>query len=163
MLLPAVRKSNRAKANKRITFLEADTQQLPFPDDQFQIVSVAFGLRNVTDMNRGLAEMVRVAKPGGRVVILEFSRPRGFIGFMYKFYFKQILPRVGQLFSKSPDKAYEYLPASVLAFPDGDALVEIMRRHGLCEVKYFPMTFGIATLYVGRKAGPGGSGVVADV
>jgi demethylmenaquinone methyltransferase/2-methoxy-6-polyprenyl-1,4-benzoquinol methylase len=154
MLLPAVRKSKRAQSTQRITFLEADTQQLPFPDDQFQIVSVAFGLRNVTDMNRGLAEMVRVAKPGGRVAILEFSRPHGFIGFMYKFYFKQILPRVGQLFSKSPDKAYEYLPASVLAFPDGEELAKVMRKHGLRDVQYFPMTFGIATLYVGVKDTP---------
>jgi demethylmenaquinone methyltransferase/2-methoxy-6-polyprenyl-1,4-benzoquinol methylase len=151
MLLPAVRKSARAKAEGRISFLEADTQQLPFEDDQFQIVSVAFGLRNVTDMNRGLAEMVRVAKPGGRVAILEFSRPTGFIGFMYKFYFRRILPTVGQWFSSSPDKAYEYLPASVLSFPDGEALAVVMREHGLEDVRYHAFTFGIATLYIGRK------------
>ncbi|MFQ3591757.1 MAG: bifunctional demethylmenaquinone methyltransferase/2-methoxy-6-polyprenyl-1,4-benzoquinol methylase UbiE [Gemmataceae bacterium] len=154
MLLPAVRKAARVKAQGRISFLEADTQQLPFPDNQFQIVSVAFGLRNVTDMNRGLAEMVRVAKPGGRIAILEFSRPRGFIGFMYTFYFRRILPFVGQTFTRSPDRAYEYLPASVLSFPDGEALAQVMRQHGLDEVRYYPFTFGIATLYVGRKKTP---------
>ncbi|MGL4550316.1 MAG: bifunctional demethylmenaquinone methyltransferase/2-methoxy-6-polyprenyl-1,4-benzoquinol methylase UbiE [Gemmataceae bacterium] len=152
MLLPARQKSVRARAAQRMTFLEADTQQLPFPDSTFQIVSVAFGLRNVTDTDRGLAEMTRVAKPGGRVAILEFSRPRGVIGWFYTSYFKHVLPRVGQFVSGSEDKAYEYLPASVLAFPDGEALAEMMRGHGLKDVRYWPMTFGIATLYVGTKA-----------
>jgi demethylmenaquinone methyltransferase/2-methoxy-6-polyprenyl-1,4-benzoquinol methylase len=153
MLLPARRKCVRAKATERMTFLEADTQQLPFPDSSFQIVSVAFGLRNVTNTDRGLAEMIRVARPGGRVAILEFSRPRGVIGWLYTAYFKHILPRVGQLVSRSKDKAYEYLPASVLAFPDGEDMANLLRRHGLTDVRYWPMTFGIATLYVGTKPG----------
>ncbi len=146
----------RGKATKHpvwpVTFLEADTQKLPFERDHFQLVTVAFGLRNVTDTDRGLAEMVRVARPGGRVAILEFSRPRDPIfGRLYRWYFTLLLPRIGQSVSKSPDSAYRYLPASVMAFPDGDALADRMRSAGLTEVRYFPFTQGIATLYVGVK------------
>lgn len=151
MLVPARRKAARGRASDRITFLEADTQQLPLPSDTFQIVSVAFGLRNVTDTNRGLAEMVRVAKPGGRVAILEFSRPKGVIGSLYRFYFRHVLPKVGQLVSRSKDRAYDYLPASVMEFPDGESLAALMRGHGLTDVWFHPMTIGIATLYVGTK------------
>src|SRR5262245_1428984 len=93
MLLPARAKTRGARASERITYLEADTQQLPFLDDTFQLVTVAFGLRNVTDTDRGLAEMVRVARPGGKVAILEFSRPRGWLfGRAYRFYFRWVLP-----------------------------------------------------------------------
>lgn len=151
MLMPAQQKSVRAKAADRVTFLEADTQRLPFPDETFQLVTVAFGLRNVTNTDRGIDEMMRVTKPGGRVAILEFSCPRGPIGWLYKAYFKYLLPRIGQLVSGSKDRAYEYLPASVLAFPDGEKMADLLRQHGLTTVRYFPMTFGIATLYVGTK------------
>jgi demethylmenaquinone methyltransferase/2-methoxy-6-polyprenyl-1,4-benzoquinol methylase len=152
MLLPARAKTRGARASERITYLEADTQQLPFPDDTFQLVTVAFGLRNVTDTDRGLAEMVRVARPGGKVAILEFSRPRGWLfGGAYRFYFRWVLPAVGQAISRSKDSAYSYLPASVLEFPDGEALAERLRGHGLEGVKFWPMTFGIATLYAGKK------------
>src|SRR5262249_8252409 len=137
-----------------IEFLEADTQRLPFAGDQFQLTVVAFGLRNVTDTDRGLAEMVRVTQPGGRVAILEFSRPRHwFFGRMYQAYFRYVLPFVGQFISRSKDNAYRYLPASVREFPDGEALAERLRSHGLTDVRWHPLTFGIATLYVGRKAG----------
>jgi len=151
MLVPARKKADRAKAGDRIKFLEADTQRLPFPADTFQLTTVAFGLRNVTDTDKGLAEMMRVTRPGGRVAILEFSRPRGiFLGGMYRLYFKNVLPLIGRMFSKDRE-AYSYLPASVMAFPDGEVLAERMRQHGLTEVKFHPMTFGIATLYIGRK------------
>jgi demethylmenaquinone methyltransferase / 2-methoxy-6-polyprenyl-1,4-benzoquinol methylase len=152
MLLPAVEKARRRGAGGRVRFIEADTQQLPFPDGVFQLVTVAFGLRNVTDTDRGIAEMVRVARPGGRVAILEFSRPRHWLfGPLYRFYFRRILPLVGQLVSRSRDNAYGYLPASVMEFPDGEALAAKLRGHGLTDVKWFPLTFGIATLYVGTK------------
>jgi demethylmenaquinone methyltransferase/2-methoxy-6-polyprenyl-1,4-benzoquinol methylase len=135
-----------------IRFLEADAQRLPFPDDHFQIATVAFGLRNVTDTDRGLAEMVRVTRPGGQVAILEFSRPRSWLfGRLYDFYFRRVLPLVGQMISRSKDNAYRYLPASVQSFPDGDALADRLRSHGLTDVRWHPLTFGIATLYVGRK------------
>jgi demethylmenaquinone methyltransferase/2-methoxy-6-polyprenyl-1,4-benzoquinol methylase len=152
MLVRAEAKAQRKKAGERIRFLEADAQHLPFPSDSFQIATVAFGLRNVTDTDKGIAEMVRVTQPGGRVAILEFSQPRGWLmGPMYRFYFRHVLPRIGQMISRSKDNAYRYLPESVMQFPDGEALAERLRRHGLIDVAWHPFTFGIATLYVGTK------------
>ena len=135
-----------------LEFQEADTQALPFEDDQYQIVSVAFGLRNVTNTERGLREMVRVCQPGGRVAVLEFSMPTNPVfGLMYRNYFRFVLPRIGQLFAKNKQSAYEYLPASVSEFPYGKALADKMEACGLTHVKWTPLTFGIATLYVGQK------------
>jgi demethylmenaquinone methyltransferase/2-methoxy-6-polyprenyl-1,4-benzoquinol methylase len=152
MLIRAVKKSQRRSAG-RVRFLEADAQQLPFPNDQFSISTVAFGLRNVTDTDRGIAEMTRVTRPGGKVAILEFSKPRHWLfGRLYRFYFRRILPFIGQFVSRSRDNAYTYLPASVLEFPDGEALAASLRRHGLKDVNWHRFTFGIATLYVGTKA-----------
>jgi demethylmenaquinone methyltransferase/2-methoxy-6-polyprenyl-1,4-benzoquinol methylase len=152
MLLPAKDKARRHRACQRIRFLEADTQRLPFPDNTFELTTVAFGLRNVTDTDRGLAEMMRVTRPGGRVAILEFSQPRHWLfGRLYRAYFRWVLPAVGQLISRSREQAYSYLPASVLEFPDGEALARKLREHGLTEVRWYPLTFGIATLYVGTK------------
>jgi demethylmenaquinone methyltransferase/2-methoxy-6-polyprenyl-1,4-benzoquinol methylase len=151
MLVRAEAKARR-KNIEQIRFLEADAQHLPFADDMFQITTVAFGLRNVTDTDKGIAEMVRVTQPGGRVAILEFSQPRGFLmGPIYRFYFRHILPRLGQMISRSKDNAYRYLPESVMQFPDGEALAERLRGHGLMDVQWHAMTFGIATLYVGTK------------
>ena len=152
MLVRAVGKTRRRRALSRIRYVEADAQRLPFADDQFQISTVAFGLRNVTDPERGLAEMVRVTQPGGRVAILEFSRPRHWLfGRLYRFYFRRLLPLVGGLVSRDRDDAYRYLPESVMEFPDGEALAERLRGHGLRDVNWHPFTFGIATLYVGVK------------
>jgi demethylmenaquinone methyltransferase / 2-methoxy-6-polyprenyl-1,4-benzoquinol methylase len=154
MLVRADAKARRKKASERIRFLEADAQHLPFPSDMFQIATVAFGLRNVTDTDKGIAEMVRVTQPGGKVAILEFSQPRGLLmGPMYRFYFRNILPRLGQMISRSKDNAYRYLPESVMQFPDGEALANRLRGHGLVNVSWHPFTFGIATLYVGTKQG----------
>ena len=145
-------KSSNAKSESPLHFLQADAQLLPFADNLFQIVSVAFGLRNVADTDRGLSEMTRVCKPGGSVVVLEFSKPRvKVLDKLYLWYFRSVLPRVGQWFSKSPDAAYKYLPESVLSFPDYEALCERMKAQGLVNVKYFPLTFGVATIYVGHK------------
>lgn len=154
MLAIGRKKGSDAGAGERVTFVEADTQRLPFPDDHFQIVSVAFGLRNVTDTDRGLREMTRVCRPGGRVAVLEFSQPR-FRPFraVYEWYFSRVLPKIGQWLSGSPQQAYTYLPASVGEFPCGAALAEKMQSAGLADVTYKPLTFGIATLYVGRKPG----------
>ncbi|MGL6095720.1 MAG: bifunctional demethylmenaquinone methyltransferase/2-methoxy-6-polyprenyl-1,4-benzoquinol methylase UbiE [Fimbriiglobus sp.] len=155
MLAVARKKAVARGAADRVHFVEADAQNLPFPTGHFQLVTVAFGLRNVADTDRGLAEMVRVTKPGGRIAVLEFSRPRGVIGWFYRAYFQRLLPFVGQLISRSPDSAYNYLPASVMAFPDGDALADRMRAAGLSDVRFTPFTFGIATLYIGAKPAAG--------
>ncbi|MBX9623181.1 MAG: bifunctional demethylmenaquinone methyltransferase/2-methoxy-6-polyprenyl-1,4-benzoquinol methylase UbiE [Gemmataceae bacterium] len=152
MLELAGKKAAKAGAGDRIRFVEADAQSLPFADDTFQLVAVAFGLRNVTDPDRGLAEMVRVAKPGGRVAVLEFSRPRNrLFARVYTAYFRHVLPRIGQLLTGSRENAYRYLPESVLRFPDYDALAAKLRAAGLIDVTYRPFTFGVATLYVGVK------------
>ena len=135
-----------------LTFREADTQQLPFDDNQFQIVSVAFGLRNVTNTERGLGEMIRVCQPGGRVAVLEFSMPKNpLFNYIYRTYFKYVLPRIGQLLATNKQSAYDYLPASVSEFPYGQALADKMTACGLTNVTWTPLTLGIATLYVGRK------------
>lgn len=152
MLDLARAKANRRGLGGRIRFVEADAQHLPFPSDSFQIATVAFGLRNVTDTDKGIAEMVRVTRPGGKVAILEFSQPRGrVLGRLYHFYFRRVLPLIGQTISRSKDNAYRYLPESVMEFPAGEALAGRMESHGLVEVAWHPMTFGVATLYVGRK------------
>jgi demethylmenaquinone methyltransferase/2-methoxy-6-polyprenyl-1,4-benzoquinol methylase len=145
-------KQARARIGTELTFAEADAQNLPFDDNRFAIVSVAFGLRNVADSGRGLAEMARVCRPEGQVAVLEFSTPRWQpLRGIYLLYFRHVLPRIGQWFARNQSDAYEYLPATVAQFPDGEALAERMRAVGLKNIKYWPLTFGIATLYVGRK------------
>src|SRR3954454_20513595 len=152
MLEIARRKQTKADIGAELTFIEADTENLPFDDNRFAIVSVAFGLRNVADTDRGLAEMARVCRPGGQVAILEFSTPRWQpLRGLYLFYFRHVLPRVGQFFARNSSDAYEYLPATVAQFPDGEQLAERMRAVGLKNIKYWPLTFGIATLYIGKK------------
>ena len=137
---------------QRVRFLEADSQYLPFADGAFQCVTVAFGLRNVTDTNRGLREMTRVCRPGGQVLVLEFSRPKMWgLRQSYQFYFKHILPAIGQWFASNDKSAYKYLPESVGQFPDGQELADLMTEAGLCDVRFTPLTFGVATIYEGRK------------
>jgi demethylmenaquinone methyltransferase/2-methoxy-6-polyprenyl-1,4-benzoquinol methylase len=148
-------KQQRYGIGDALSFVEADAQRLPFEDSRFAIVSVAFGLRNVADTNRGLGEMARVCRSGGQVAVLEFSSPRWQpLQGIYLFYFRHILPRVGQFLARNQSSAYEYLPATVAQFPDGEELAERMRSVGLKNVKYWPLTGGIATLYVGKKGRP---------
>lgn len=157
MLVIAEEKAAKAQAAARaagvtLGFVQADAQELPFADEQFQIVSVAFGLRNVTDTSRGLREMIRVCQPGGRVVVLEFSLPGNrLLRAFYTWYFRNILPRIGQLLSRNSHQAYSYLPESVSEFPYGERLATLMKECGLKTVQFTPLTFGIATLYIGEK------------
>ncbi len=152
MLAIGREKARKAGAESRITFLEADAQSLPLPADAFQIVCVAFGLRNVADTDRGLAEMARVCAPGGRLAILEFSMPtRQPFKSIYGWYFRHVLPRIGGLFARNSGGAYEYLPTSVGEFPQGETLAERMRAAGLTDLRRYPLTLGVATLYVGTK------------
>jgi demethylmenaquinone methyltransferase/2-methoxy-6-polyprenyl-1,4-benzoquinol methylase len=115
-------------------------------------VTVAFGLRNVADTSLGIDEMVRAARPGGSVAILEFSRPRGrLLGPIWTTFFKKVLPKVGQTLAPNEHDAYDYLPNSVMQFPDGQAMLDLMASRGLRDVRQYPLTFGIASLYVGTK------------
>ena len=133
-------------------FLVADTLILPFLDNTFDVVSVGFGIRNVSDLEMGIREMTRVAAPGGRVVILEFTQPiNPLFRSLYYFYFTKILPFVGNLISRSKDDAYGYLPRSVMKFPDCDALKTVMEQCGLTEVHFYRKTFGIVAIHVGKK------------
>lgn len=152
MLAVGEEKKRRSGIDHRLTFVEADALELPFPDDHFQIVSVAFGLRNIADTDRGLREMTRVCQVGGRVAVLEFSLPRWQpFKLIYGWYFHHVLPRVGQWLARNSQQAYEYLPASVSQFPSGEQLCQQMRDAGLREATFVPLTFGVATLYVGVK------------
>lgn len=151
MLVIGNGKARQARA-ERVTFVEADAQRLPFPDHSFQIVSVAFGLRNVADTDRGLGEMLRVCRPGGRIAVLEFSMPRWQpFRFFYQGYFRHVLPRIGQALARNRQDAYNYLPESVGEFPSGEELAARMRSAGARDVRYYPFTLGVATLYVGTK------------
>lgn len=150
------RKLDRSGTNGGVVLIEADTQRLPLPSNTFGVVSVAFGLRNVSDTVGGIDEMVRVARPRGRVAVLEFSRPRGpVLGRLYLAFFRQVLPRVGQTVAPNEHSAYHYLPSSVLGFPDGQAMLDLLTSRGLTETRMYPLTGGIATLYVGTKPEPG--------
>jgi demethylmenaquinone methyltransferase/2-methoxy-6-polyprenyl-1,4-benzoquinol methylase len=131
-------------------WIEADALRLPFPDQYFSLVTSAFGFRNLADYDAGLCEIARVLRPGGECGILDFSEPKGVVGHVYRFYFKQILPRVGTLLSgvRGP---YAYLPNSVERFPEPQEMIARMRRAGFREATWTPYTFGIAGLYRGKK------------
>lgn len=141
--------------NRNLSFfipIEADTLELPFRDGAFDIVSVGFGIRNVSHLRKGLSEMVRVTASGGRVVVLEFTQPvLPVVKQVYYFYFKKILPLIGNLISKNRDDAYGYLPSSVMEFPDCYQLQAIMEECGLVNVNYYLRTFGIVAVHVGSK------------
>ena len=152
MLTIAKTKADQAEAAHDVSFLEADTQSLPFPDASFQVVTVAFGLRNVCDTDRGLREMSRVCRTGGQVAVLEFSTPTTWpLRQIYLSYFRHVLPRIGQAVARNQQSAYNYLPESVGEFPQGEALAGRMAEAGLHDVQFYSFTFGIATLYVGTK------------
>lgn len=132
-------------------YIEADTLRLPFPDGSFDLVTAAFGFRNLANYEAGLREIWRALKPGGEVGILEFSEPRPApIRPLYRFYFRHILPRVGGAISGS-NAAYSYLPASVLKFPSPEELAALMTRCGYTEARFEVWTAGIVALHTGRR------------
>ena len=129
----------------------ADSENLPFVENNFDAVTVAFGVRNFENLEKGLAEIRRVLKPGGMLVVLEFSKPKSFpFRQVYNFYFKTILPKLGQVISKD-NAAYTYLPASVQSFPDGKAFELILNKVGFKETTCRPLTFGVSSIYTARK------------
>jgi demethylmenaquinone methyltransferase / 2-methoxy-6-polyprenyl-1,4-benzoquinol methylase len=131
-------------------WIEADALCLPFPGQHFSLVTSAFGFRNLADYDAGLREIARILRPGGECGILDFSEPNGVVGHLYRFYFKQVLPRVGSVLSgvRGP---YAYLPSSVERFPEPQEMLDRMRHAGFREVSWTPYTFGIAGLYRGTK------------
>jgi len=152
---PMLEIANR-KASERqraIPFIEGDALQLPFPDDSFDGVTIGFGLRNLASVEGGLSELFRVLKPGGMMVVLEFSKPivPGFRA-LFQFYFNRVLPLLGGVLSGSRS-AYEYLPDSVARFPDQEQLAALMRKLGFADVQYSNLTGGVAALHSGRKPG----------
>lgn len=152
MLVIGDEKVERKERGTGTSFLAADTLILPFLDDTFDVVSVGFGIRNVSDLEMGIREMARVAAPGGRVVILEFTQPvNPLFRSLYYFYFTKILPFVGNLISRSQDDAYGYLPRSVMKFPNCEALKAVMEQCGLTDVRFYRKTFGIVSIHVGQK------------
>jgi demethylmenaquinone methyltransferase / 2-methoxy-6-polyprenyl-1,4-benzoquinol methylase len=135
-----------------VTFGIGDSLALPLADNSVAIASVAFGIRNVADLDRGLREMIRVVRPGGKVLVLEFTRPPGvFFGPLYMFYFRRVLPLIGRVIAATAGDAYRYLPQSVQAFAGPDEMRGRMEALGLKNVKAVPLTFGTVHLYVGIK------------
>lgn len=143
-------KAVRAGLSGRLGFVLAPGESLPFADGAFDSATVAFGIRNVADRERSLREMCRVVRQGGRIVVLEFSRPRSALfGAAYRFYFRTVLPRLGGVFSRR--SAYTYLPESVQTFPDPEVFASMLRAAGCASVAWRPLTFGVVTLYVGER------------
>jgi len=151
MLQRAAAKASGVQNGSRPEWIEADALSLPFPGAHFDLVTSAFGFRNLADYDAGLREIVRVLRPGGECGILDFGEPKGAMGALYRIYFKQVLPRIGTLISgvRGP---YAYLPASVERFPPPEEMLARMKRAGLAEATWTPYTFGIAGLYRGKKS-----------
>lgn len=144
-------KLKNKKLENTIELLSGDSEKMIFDSNKFDAVTVGFGVRNFENLEKGLEEMLRVLKPDGKAVILEFSRPEAFpIKQFYSFYFKNILPLVGKLVSKD-NSAYTYLPDSVQNFPQGDEFTSIMKKLGYKNVIAKTVTFGIASIYTGVK------------
>jgi demethylmenaquinone methyltransferase / 2-methoxy-6-polyprenyl-1,4-benzoquinol methylase len=151
MLNVGRKKMKQRNLDQRVELLEGDSENMPFEQNKFDAVIVAFGVRNFENLERGLSEMLRVLKPGGKVVILEFSKPSGFpFRQLYNFYFKYMLPKIGRVISRD-QAAYTYLPESVQAFPDGNQFLQILQRLGYKNTTCKPLTFGISSLYTGIK------------
>lgn len=151
MLEVGRKKIAERKLNDRIELLIGDSENLPFADSSFDAVTVAFGVRNFENLEKGLQEIYRVLRPGGMLVVLEFSRPRKFpFKQVYNFYFKFVLPKIGRLVS-SDKSAYTYLPESVEAFPDGDNFLHVLKNVGFNNTQCRVLTFGVSSIYTGSK------------
>lgn len=145
------KKLGKLRLTHKIELLRGDSEDLQFPENTFDAATVGFGVRNFEDLEKGLAEIRRVLKPGAMLVVLEFSRPRQFpMRQLYNFYFKNILPGLGRLISNDKS-AYTYLPESVEAFPDGTDFENILKKVGFKETACKPLTFGISSIYTALK------------
>lgn len=150
MLQVGRKKIKKAGLENKIELQLVDAEKLPFADSTFDAITVAFGVRNFENLEKGLREMQRVLKPGGDMVIIEFSKPSGFFSYLYKLYFKYITPAIGRLFSKD-HRAYSYLPESVEAFPYGAKFCNILQECGFKNARSRALTFGVASIYHATK------------
>lgn len=136
---------------EKIILTTGDSEDIQFPDDSFDVATVAFGVRNFENLARGLSELYRVLKPAGTLCVLEFSNPRHpLVRYVYRIYSKKLMPWFGRLVS-GDKSAYTYLPESVQEFPDGEKFITFMKESGFVEITEFRLTFGIATIYIGIK------------
>lgn len=151
MLDVAEQKIKKRNLSQQFEVKLGDSEKLPFEGDEFDAVTVAYGVRNFENLEKGLTDMLRVLKPGGKAVVLEFSKPKAFpVKQLYNFYFNYITPGIGKLFSKDA-RAYSYLPESVAAFPDGKTFTALMDKVGYKQTKNRPLLFGICSVYTGIK------------
>lgn len=154
MLEVAREKAGAAKKDawKKVVFIQGDAMALPFPDASFDVVSIAFGIRNVSDPAKAFGEFHRVLKPGGRLVVLEFSEPKnGFLKWAYGFYFRHIMPHTAALIARDTSGAYKYLPKSVQTFLTREGMVLMYEKAGFKDTAQKALTFGIAVAYCGMK------------
>ena len=151
MLRIGLDKIKRAALESRVRLAQGDATQLPLPDGSFDAAIVAFGIRNVVDLDGACSELHRVLRSGGRLAILEFGMPRTpGISFLYRTYFRHIVPRIGRAISRHRD-AYEYLPVSVSEFPSNQAFADVLRRAGFSSVRAVKMTMGTVFLYLASR------------
>ena len=150
MLQRATAKGRQRRRSSAPEWIEADALRLPVPSDHFDLVTSAFGFRNLADYDAGLREIFRLLRPGGECGILDFGEPKGLVGAIYRVYFQQVLPRIGTAVS-GVQGPYAYLPASVERFPAPEEMMARMKAAGFEQVSWTPYTFGIAGLYRGKK------------
>ena len=145
-------KIKKKELSDKIELLRGDSEKIPFRDERFDVAMVAFGVRNFSDPLKGLSEMNRVLRHGGLIMVLEFSKPAKFpFRQIYNFYFLNILPVIGRIFSKNK-KAYSYLPDSVMQFPDNEQFIELLIKAGFSSAIQKKLTFGVASIYTALKS-----------
>ena len=154
MLAVGRKRVEKALLSTQVELIQGDALALPFEDDSFSLVSVAYGLRNMADTRRGLREMTRVCKPGGTVAVIEFCMPkRGWFAPFYRFYFRHVIPRIGAVITRDTVGAMRHLIDSVMSFPQGETLADMMREAGLTQIEQHPMTFETVAVNTGIKPG----------
>lgn len=151
MLAIGREKLKKVDPKKIIELQSGDSENILFSDNSFDAITVAFGVRNFEQLEKGLGEMLRVLKPNGTAIVIEFSKPIAFpFKQLYQFYFFKILPFLGKFFSKD-NSAYSYLPESVMAFPDRELFLNVLNKVGFKETSFQSLTFGVAAIYIGKK------------
>jgi demethylmenaquinone methyltransferase/2-methoxy-6-polyprenyl-1,4-benzoquinol methylase len=151
MLDVGIVKLKNQNLSNQINLIKADSEKLPFDDNSFDATTVAFGVRNFEHLEQGLLEMKRVIKAGGKIIVLEFSKPKKFpVKQLFNFYFKTIMPSLGKTISKD-SRAYSYLPESVQLFPEGEEFINVLKTCGFKDCKSKKLSFGIASIYTATK------------